>query len=80
MAKSTVDAVWTALSATTVTTAICARKGNGLFATGSAPSDDIDCVYLSEGDVVTVEAGVTPYVKADGLGKSCTFITVALGV
>lgn len=75
---TTVKETWTALSATTVMTVICARKGNGLVAMGSAPSDDIDCIYLAEGDAITVNDGVTPYVKADGIGKSCTFSVIEI--
>lgn len=76
--STTVKHDWTALSATTVMTVICARKGNGLVAMGSAPSDDIDCIPLSEGDTITVDSGVTPYVKADLVSSECVFSVVEI--
>lgn len=77
--STTVHKDWTALSATTTMVTICARKGAGLFATGSAPSNDIDAILLREGDTITVNAGITPYVKADPVSGTCTFVVVPIG-
>lgn len=77
---TTVKRDWVALSETTVMTVIVARKGNGLVAMGSAPSDDLDTLFLAEGDTLTVNAGVTPYVKADATSHECVFTTLEIAV